>query len=101
MDASKVKIECETPTPGKKSTRIHKWKYDMISEVILDLLPVSGEGVLFKNLAELVSQRLDNAAKGRIGSIGWYTTTVKLDLECKKRIFRIPGSSPQRLLKTE
>jgi hypothetical protein len=60
MDERKIKVECETPTPGKKPTRIHKWKYDIISKAILELLPVSGEGLLFKDLAGLVSDSLDN-----------------------------------------
>jgi hypothetical protein len=31
------------------------------------------------------------------GAVGWYTTTVKLDLEARGVIQRIPKSSPQRL----
>lgn len=93
------KIVCETPTPGKKPTRIDYWKYHAISEAILDVLPMSGEGIAFKELSELVSEKLDNDIKEKIGSIGWHTTTVKLDLECKKRIARIKGVSPQRLIR--
>lgn len=29
------------------------------------------------------------------GSIGWYYTTIKLDLEARREIERIPGSKPQ------
>ena len=94
------KIVCETPTPGKRPTRIHKWKYDIISKIILELLPFSdSEGLLFKDLAKLVAEKLVTETKEKIGSISWYTTTVKLDLECKEKIKRIPGSSPQRLVK--
>jgi hypothetical protein len=31
------------------------------------------------------------------GSISWYATMVKLDLEARGEIERIPGSSPQRI----
>ena len=100
MSESEERIECRVPTPGKKSTRIHKRKYDLIAKAILAVLPSSGEGVRFKDLANLVSAKLDKAAKEKIGSIGWYTTTVKLDLECREKISRIPGVKPQRLIKT-
>lgn len=93
------KIECKTPTPGKKPTRIQKWKYDMIANAILAILAHKGDGVLFKELPHLVADRIDNKVKNTIGSISWYTTTVKLDLECKNKIARISGSKPQRLIK--
>jgi hypothetical protein len=31
------------------------------------------------------------------GSIAWYVTTVKLDLEARHIIERVPNSSPQQL----
>jgi hypothetical protein len=31
------------------------------------------------------------------GSVSWYTTVVKLDLEARKEVLRIPSSVPQRL----
>ena len=31
------------------------------------------------------------------GSISWYVTTVKLDLEARHVVERIPGTSPQQL----
>ncbi|MBW3603547.1 MAG: hypothetical protein KY460_01340 [Actinobacteria bacterium] len=33
----------------------------------------------------------------REASVGWYTTAVKLDLEAREVISRVPGSSPQLL----
>ena len=101
MKKHDIKIECNTPTPGKKSKHILKWKYDIISNAILEILSNEGDGVLFKELSTLVSEKLDKNMKDKIGSIGWYTTTVKLDLECKNKILRVPSSSPQRLVKTK
>ena len=45
-------------------------------------------------LTEMVGKKLDSNFDG---STGWYTTTVKLDLEARGVIERIPNSSPQQL----
>lgn len=92
------KIICFTPTPGKNPIRIDKWKYDLISDTILNTLKIHDEGVLFKELPELISNQLSNDELDKIGSIMWYTTTVKLDLEYKKAIRRVVNSQPQRLI---
>ena len=94
------RVVCETPTPGKKPTRIVKWKYDLVRKAILKSIPKRGEGVLFKDLAAMVAGQLTVAEKERLGSIGWYTTAVKLDLEAKGEIYRLPKETPQRLLRT-
>lgn len=94
------KIECSNPVTGKSSTRIDKWKYDLVSEAILSLLPSEGDGFLFKELAASVSDTLGAQKMSEIGSSGWYTTTVKLDLEAKGLIYRRPKVSPQRLLRS-
>ena len=93
------KVTCQTPTPGKKSTRIARWKYAAVREAILDSLSHPSEGVLFKDLAGLVGERLSPEIKRNLGSLGWYTTTVKLDLEVKGEIRRLKNSGPQRRVK--
>jgi len=45
----------------------------------------------------MVEERLAADERANLGSTGWYTTTVKLDLEAKGEIERVPGSTPQRL----
>ena len=91
------RVVCETPTPGKKPTRIHKWKYDLIRGVILDVVGGSSEGVEFRDLPGLVEVRLSPQELSDLGSVSWYTTTVKLDMEVKGDIARVAGSRPQRL----
>ncbi|KPK92743.1 MAG: hypothetical protein AMJ88_10050 [Anaerolineae bacterium SM23_ 63] len=91
------KVLCKTPTPGKKGTRILKWKYDLIRSTILAVVPSDEVGILFKDLPRLVQGLLTEADLKRLGSLGWYTTTVKLDLEVRSEIERIPGVKPQRL----
>jgi hypothetical protein len=93
------KVLCRTPTPGKQGTRILKWKYDAIRSAILDVLPTEGEGLPFMELPEHVGQLVAENIRSKIGSIGWYTTCVKLDLEVKGEIKRVARSHPQRLLR--
>ena len=91
------RITCHTPTPGKKPTRIHKWKYDLLRDIILDILAGSPNGVEFRALPNLIDARLAPEQKAKLGSTSWYTTTVKLDMEVKGDIERIPRVTPQKL----
>ena len=91
------RVVCETPTPGKKPTRIHKWKYDLLREVILDIVGGSPEGVEFRELPALVETRLSSEQMSDLGSVSWYTTCVKLDMEVKGDIERVARVTPQRL----
>jgi hypothetical protein len=57
-------------------------------------------GVKFIELPGLVEQCLSPGDRESLGSVSWYTTTVKLDLEVRGEIERIAGSKPQRLRRT-
>lgn len=76
---------------GKQGVNIDKAKYDVVRQAILDSLAEQGE-IPFSRLGEAVSARLSEPFDG---SIGWYTTTVKLDLEARGELDRVPGKSPQ------
>jgi len=93
------KVVCETPTPGKQSTRIDRWKYDAVRRAILEAVPAAGEGLAFRDLPKEVARRLSADERSRLGSVSWYTTTVKLDLEVKGELRRVPRVVPQRLLR--
>lgn len=81
------------PEGDKVGVNIDKDKYELIREAILNLVHSRGE-IAFKDLApqvgKLVSGKFD-------GSVSWYVTTVKLDLEARGLIKRVPGSKPQRI----
>jgi hypothetical protein len=94
---SDAKILCATPTPGKKSKRIDQWKYEAVRKAILAALPRRGEGMLFDELPDQVERRLPADDRARLGVVKWYTATVKLALEVRGEIVRVPGSKPQRL----
>lgn len=90
---------CETPTPDKQPTRILKWKYDAVKRAIIKSIAKGNKGLPFKQLPANVERHLRATEKSQLGSIGWYTTCVKLDLEVKGVIKRLPGVSPQVLVR--
>ena len=91
------KIMVETLTPGKQPTRIDRWKYDLVREAILSVVPADENGIEFSQLVQLVEGSIPADDLERLGSVSWYTTTVKLDMEVKGEIERVPSSKPQRL----
>ena len=65
------KVTCETPTPGKKPTSIAKWKYDLIRDAILKILPQNGDGIVFKELTDLVAGQISKEDLATLGSVSW------------------------------
>jgi hypothetical protein len=81
------------PDKTKSGVRIDRAKYDTMRAAILTVLRRRGEAT-FTELSGAVERSL----RGRFdGSIKWYVTTVKLDLEARRIIRRVPGSRPQQL----
>jgi hypothetical protein len=76
---------------GKQGVSIDRAKYDLIRQAILASLAQRAE-IPF---AELDAAVAANLSRPFDGSIGWYTVTVKLDLEARAVIERVPGPSPQ------
>jgi hypothetical protein len=90
-------IQLQHPVPGKRAPRIDRRRYDMVAAALLRLIPADDEGVPFAGLADRVAESLAPAELALLGSSGWYTTAVKLDLESRGLIERVPRSRPQRL----
>ena len=78
---------------GRQGVNISSKKYENIRYAILSVLGEQKE-TLFKDLPAEVEQKLES---GFDGSISWYITTVKLDLEARGLIMRVAKSSPQHL----
>jgi len=78
---------------GKQGVNLDKQKYEQIRSAILATLSEEG-GMRFKDLAPAVEKRVGPDFDG---SIPWYVTTIKLDLEARGLIVRVPKTSPQRL----
>lgn len=91
--AKQETVLAHTVTPGKQATPVNRDKYDIIASAITSVLK-SRDEVVFRDLPGLVRRQL---AQPFDGSVSWYTTTVKLDLEYRGIIERVEGSKPQRL----
>lgn len=96
-DQSDMKVQTKHPQKGKTAPRIEKDKYDAFKKAILGAVPRKAEGIRFMDLPQAVASRLPAAVRAKVGSVSWYTTVIKLDLEARGAIERVPGSSPQRL----
>jgi hypothetical protein len=81
------------PDPTKQGVPIEKNKYEAVRSAIIATLKSNGS-MSFTDLGNMVEDRL---RKNFEGSILWYYTTVKLDLEARKEIRRVPKTSPQMI----
>ena len=97
---SEERRTCRTPTPGKQPTSIPVWKYSAIRDAILKVVPEREPGVAAKDLPKLVADALQADIKEKLGSIAWHTTTVKLDMEVRNELRRLPKVKPQHLVRT-
>lgn len=78
---------------GKKGVNILKIKYDQIKYFILLTIKEHKE-ISFQDLTILAVDKLTNHFEGKVV---WYVVSVKLDLEARQIIERIPKTSPHRL----
>jgi hypothetical protein len=79
------------PEPRKQGARIEKTKYELIRNAILKNLRAYGS-MSFTRLGNLLEEQL---LKNFDGSVTYYYTTVKLDLEARGVIRRVPNTEPQ------
>lgn len=87
------KITTLHPKTGKAGVNISREKYDLMRETIEAALTERQE-LTFSELGAEVGRKLENRFEG---SVAWYYTTVKLDLEARGIIERVGKGSPQRL----
>ncbi|WKN45834.1 DUF6958 family protein [Tunicatimonas pelagia] len=76
---------------GKQGVNIEKSKHEQVKAAILGAL--QGKELTHTDLTNEVSELLKDSFDG---SIGWYTETVKLDLEAHHLIERDTSLSPAR-----
>ena len=78
---------------GKDGVNILKSKYETIRGFILKTVKDHKE-ITFDELTELADEKLSGTFDGKVI---WYVVTVKLDLEARGLIERIPKTSPHKL----
>ena len=75
----------------KQGVNISRAKYELIRTTILSVLNTQKE-MTFMNLSRAVEKEVNGNFEG---SVMWYVTTVKLDLEARGVVKRVPNSRPQ------
>jgi len=75
----------------KQGVNINREKYEMIRKAILSILRTQKE-MTFMALSRAVEKDVNGKFEG---SVTWYVTTVKLDLEARGTVKRVPNSRPQ------
>lgn len=79
---------------GKKGVNILKRRYGLIKDTILLILEKEGQ-ITFESLAD---KAVEIVEKDFDGKPLWYIVTVKLDLEARGVIKRVPKTSPHQLV---
>ncbi|MDP3912338.1 MAG: hypothetical protein Q8R96_01180 [Bacteroidota bacterium] len=78
---------------GKMGVNILKRRYDVMKDFIIKTLK-EHQALSFEELTVMAVDTLTNTFDGKVK---WYVVTVKLDLEARGLIERIPKTSPQML----
>jgi hypothetical protein len=92
MEETIMKDTIRTLHPQKKQgVTISREKYEIIRKAILSTLHLHKE-IPFMKLSRAVEKEVNGNFEG---SVMWYVTTVKLDLEARGNIKRVPNSRPQ------
>ncbi len=92
-------VETRNVNTGRPGPRIPQEMYDAVKAAILAVVPEEAPGFPWKELPAAVKRHAPPRLFER-ASVDWYTVTVKLDLEARGLIARVPGARPQRLVRT-
>ncbi|MFK7932110.1 MAG: hypothetical protein AB8G22_01290 [Saprospiraceae bacterium] len=78
---------------GNKGVNILKKRYDPIKDFIVKTVQEHGE-ITYSEVNDLAVEQLKDSFDG---SVPWYVVSVKLDLEARGIIERIPKTSPHKI----
>ena len=78
---------------GKKGVNILITKYNQIKEFIIHTIQEHGQ-ISYESLSDLAVEQLSETFDGKVV---WYIVSVKLDLEARGIIERVPKLSPHEL----
>lgn len=84
---------------GKTGVNILRRRYETIRSFILETVAQHGE-ISYQDLNDLAEEHLSATFDGKVN---WYVVTVKLDLEARGELERVPKTSPHqvRILHTQ
>lgn len=68
----------------------------MVKAALISVIPVVVEGIPYSELVDLVESKLTQDELDYLGSVSWYMVTVKLDLEARNILQRVPNQKPQK-----
>lgn len=85
---------CRTPE-GSSATNIPTWKFDACRDALLAELAAGP--VPAREIAKRAGSRLTEEDRANLGSLGWHMTTVRLELEVRGEVERVPGVKPVTL----
>ena len=87
------------PDPTKQGTSVTKATYEVYKDALMKVIPKSKEGIAFSELSKAVQPHVPEDVLENT-SAGWWTTTVKLDLEARGMIERVDTKGRQRIRQT-
>jgi hypothetical protein len=91
-------VQCRHPNPAKTSPPLDRRLYNLTRSAILDAVPTTGRGLIAASLSTEVARRTPVGAYAG-SSVGWCTTLVKLDLQARGLLMRVPTEGMPRLLR--
>lgn len=89
-------VQALHPDRAKNGTRVTKSTYEAYRAALLATIPTAAEGIAFTDLSQAVTPHLSPEVLSSTSPV-WWVTTVKLDLEARGLIERVPGAGKQRL----
>ncbi|MEJ6390285.1 DUF6958 family protein [Gymnodinialimonas ulvae] len=95
------RVACRTPAGNGGTSNIPVWKYDLLCAAIRDVLAEAGaDGMANKDLRDAVGAKVSAQDLDRLGKLGWHVVTVKLEMEVRGEIARLPVKGPMRIALT-
>jgi len=84
------KIECHSPNKADYSVKVHKWKFDIVRERILEVVGSAkpAEGIGWEAIVKQTSSKFTEEEAKRMGKVKWFVKTVMLELEYRKELER-------------
>lgn len=91
-------IACRTPEGKSAGTNMAAWKFHLLRDALRQVLgPAGPEGMLNKDVRPAVEPLIAPGDLERLGKLGWHLIGVRLEMEVRGEIVRVPGKGPLRI----